>query len=59
MKILYKDLVTPHDMMRFDLLKKMVMDLCENVEFEDLYSAVSETGIEGIFGKTILGGKKF
>lgn len=59
MKIMYKDLVTPYDVLRFSLLKEMVMDLCDGMEFEELYTARTETGIDGIFCRTKMGGKKF
>lgn len=59
MKIMYKDLVTPHDFLRFSILKDMVLDLCDGVEFEELYTARTETGIDGIYCETKMGGKKF
>jgi len=58
MKIMYKDLITPHDFLRFDILKDMVMNLCEGVEFEELYTA-TEDGKDGIYCETEMGGKKF
>jgi hypothetical protein len=59
MKIMYKDVVRPYDVLRFSLLKDMAQNLCEGVEFEELYSAVQESGEEGIFCRTKMGGKKF
>jgi len=55
---MYKDLTTPHDILRFNLLKEMVMNLCEGVEFEELYTAISN-GESGIYCETKMGGKKF
>jgi len=56
---MYRDVSTPYDIQRFNLLKGMVKNLCEGVEFEELYSAISESGKEGIFCSTKMGGKKF
>lgn len=58
MKILYKDVRGRHETLKFGILKDMVRDICEGVEFEELYTAISN-GKEGIYCRTVMGGKKF
>ena len=59
MKYMYKDVRTPIGAIKSNLLKTMVLDLCEGVEMEELYTAISKYGKDGIFCSTRMGGKKF
>jgi len=59
MKVFYKDMRTSYDLMKSNLLKTMVKDLCNGVSFEELYTATNENGESGIFCHTVMGGKKF
>ena len=44
MKYMYKDVRTPIGAIKSNLLKTMVLDLCEGVEMEELYTAISKDG---------------
>jgi len=58
-RILYRIPKNRREKLEIVLMKEMVRNLCTGVKLEELYAAVNETGLEGIFCSTQMGGKKF
>ena len=58
-KITYYPIHNKYSELRFEVMKRMLEDLCQKVGLEDAFPAMNEKKIEGIYGVTKNGGKQF